>query len=366
MIPYSKKALDLVLRNKGNVEAGIPNEIKMGFPKLESMIYGVSQEIYYVVAGSTGSGKTKFIDLGFVLMPLSFVRKNPHIPIKVNIIYFSLEISAIMKSLNLASYYIFAKYGLSLSPSQIQSKDYKLSDEELLYVKEALDWVHNISDNLKIYEDSLTAKKLYAILKGYSEKHGTWSEKDPKTGEQTYTPNNPYLYTIIVIDHIGNVKQSGKGKKAEIDDISQYLVWFRNKCRFTPVVIMQFNRDLESTDRIKTNGVSPQLADLKESGNPSEDANTVLTLFSPLRFRLEEYRDYDIKKLQDNFRAISVLKNRDGPAEKTVGLAFFGQIGYFYELPRGIDMKEADYINVLNFLDEWKKRKIKKNLEKRN
>jgi hypothetical protein len=357
MTHYRQKARDLVKQNSENVKKGIPNEIAFGSPKLESILYGVSQEVYYLVAGGTGSGKTKYVDYTFVLKPLAFVRRNPQTPIKVKVIYFSLEISGVMKAINLASFYIFGKYGISLSPSQILSKKYTLSEYEESLVDEGLEWVDDIAKDLTIYDDALTPAKMYGILKSYSEEHGKW-DKNPVTKEETYTPNNPYLYTIVVVDHIGLIKvPDGGSKKAEIDKMSQYLIWFRNKCRFTPVLVSQFNRGMEGMDRIKHNALTPQLADLKETGNPAEDANVVLAMFSPLRFRLDEYRDYNIKKLNDRIRMISVLKNREGIAEKTLGLAFFGEVGFFYELPKGNEMTDDDYIKVLTYLEEWKKKK---------
>lgn len=360
MIPYNEKALQEVVRNRENIKKKIPNEISAGFTKLESYIDGVNQEVYYLIAGGTGSGKTKYVDFYFVLKPISFVLNNPDLPIDVNILYFSLEISGSRKAINLASFYIFAKYGITLTAKQIRSKNgYELSDKEYEMVVEAFKWVNSLSKHLTIYDSYLDSKKLYAILKKYSEEHGTWT-KDPKTSEHTYTPKNPYLYTIVIIDHIGLIKpKAGSSKKQEIDDCSQHLIWFRNKCRFTPVAVSQYNRNMESTDRIKFNALTPQLADLKETGNPAEDANVVLAMFPPYRFRLEEYRGYNVKRLQDRLRTITILKNRDGEAEKTLGFGFYGEVGLFSELKKGEEMTEQDYKLVLNYLSEWKHRKLK-------
>lgn len=356
MIPYNKKAIELIKKNKENVDKGIPNEISFDFPKLETLIYGVMQETYYLIAGGTGSGKTKFVDYSFVLKPISFVKKHPDLPIKVNIIYFSLEISGAMKAINLASFYMFAKYGISLTPQQLMSRKYNLSDREYEYVTEAMDWVDGLSEYMTIYDTGLNASKLYAILKEYSEKNGKWT-KNEQTNEESYVPDNPYLYTIVIIDHLGNVQDKDGSKKKQIDDISKYLVWFRNKCRFTPVVVQQYNRGIEGMDRIKFNAQTPQLSDLKDTANPSEDCNIGLALFSPLRFRIEEYRDYDVKRLGDRLRTATVLKNREGSAEKTLGYAFYGEVGFFHELPSGKDMKEEDYEKAINFIHIWKKNK---------
>ena len=85
--------------------------------------------------------------------------------------------------------------------------------------------------------------------------------------------------------------------------------------------------------------VEPKLSDFKDSGNTQQDANVIMTLFSPRRHELEKFRGYDIAKLKDRFRSVSVLKNRDGEADVRVGLQFVGEVGYFRELPKAKDME---------------------------
>ena len=79
--------------------------------------------------------------------------------------------------------------------------------------------------------------------------------------------------------------------------------------------------------------VEPQLSDFKNSSNTQDDANIILALFSPKRYDMEKYKGYDIIKLKDRFRAMHLLKNRDGEADKFIGLDFVGQVGHFSELP---------------------------------
>ncbi len=92
--------------------------------------------------------------------------------------------------------------------------------------------------------------------------------------------------------------------------------------------------------------VEPQLSDFKESGNTQEDANVVLALFSPQRYEIPSFRDYNITRLRNRFRSVSILKNRDGEADKILGMKFIGEVGTFSELPRGIEMTEDDYKQV--------------------
>ena len=86
--------------------------------------------------------------------------------------------------------------------------------------------------------------------------------------------------------------------------------------------------------------VEPKLSDFKDTGNTQQDANIIMSLFSPRRHELETFRGYDIKKLKDRFRSLSILKNRDGAADVRVGLQFVGEVGYFQEIAKLSAFKE--------------------------
>jgi replicative DNA helicase len=96
--------------------------------------------------------------------------------------------------------------------------------------------------------------------------------------------------------------------------------------------------------------VEPKLSDFKDSGNTQQDANVIMTLFSPHRHELENFRGYNIKKLRDRFRSVNILKNRDGAADVRVGLKFIGEVGLFSELPKVTEFSSNPelYDQVLN------------------
>ena len=64
-------------------------------------------------------------------------------------------------------------------------------------------------------------------------------------------------------------------------------------------------------------------------------------------YNLENYKGYKTNIMKDRFRAISVLKNRDGEAEKVVGAKFLGEIGLFNELPIPSLLLQEDYEKLL-------------------
>ena len=73
-----------------------------------------------------------------------------------------------------------------------------------------------------------------------------------------------------------------------------------------------------------------------------------MALFNPFRYEINPYRNYDINKLRDRFRSLKILKNRDGNADKIIGLEFLGEIGHFKELPLPKDMTNTEYERIMN------------------
>lgn len=58
--------------------------------------------------------------------------------------------------------------------------------------------------------------------------------------------------------------------------------------------------------------------------------DVLIQLYYPLRDKLPSYRDYKIignNSLGDRFRSIIISKNRYGSSDKTIGVAFYGEVG---------------------------------------
>ena len=122
----------------------------MGLPKIESVVDGVTKRTMTVLASGTGQGKSSYIlyDDNFYVS------------------YFSLEMPATVVFGKLLSTYIFETYGKELSIKEILSrkKGYILNDKNYEIVKDALKWLSKIESKIHIYDKSLNADKLYAIL----------------------------------------------------------------------------------------------------------------------------------------------------------------------------------------------------------
>ena len=301
----------------------------MGLPKFESIVDGVTRGTMTVLASGTGQGKSSFILYAYVYRPLMEHLDDDNFFVS----YFSLEMPATIIFGKLLSTYIFEKYQKELTIKELLSRkrNYRLSDEDYQIVQDSLDWLNKIEKKIHIYDKSLNADKLYAIIMKKLEEFGTFKETESR---KTYVPNNPDLLYQVVIDHIGLMKPSnGRNKKGEIDTTVAYLITLRNMAQISPTIIQQINREQSNIERFKAGRTGIQLSDLKETADTSDAAEVVAALYGPNRDKLNTYRGYDVKRLGDHIRMIQILKTRFGEADVEIAVNFHGGVNVWAELP---------------------------------
>ena len=302
---------DKLLNEIDRGRQGLNHGISMKLPKLESIIDGVTRETYTLILSNSGAGKTSFALYAYVYRPLMEHLDDDDF----KVLYFSLEMGEVALYIKLLSIYIFETYGIQLS-----------------------------SKKLEIYDKKVTPKKVYAILKTRLEEMGTFSESETRL---VYTPNNPNLIYNVVVDHIGLV-----GTKPDIDLLSSYLLFLRDKCFISPVVIQQANREQGNIERFKQGKSAFTIHDAKDSGNTVQDCNIMIALYNPHRDGLKTYKHYNIEYLGSYYRSIMVLKNRYGDCDVEVGVNFFGWINMFYELPKPDEIYDYERYTSPNYILE--------------
>lgn len=340
---------------KHEVELGLTgrnNGIPMGFDRLNRYI-GIRKSMYFLVGGLTGSGKTSFIDDAFVLNPFDWyiMQKDPGI--KLRIIYRSMERSRTYKLAKWVSRKIFLDHGIIVPVSKLLGWNEKMTKDEhdlfLMYE----DYMNQMNDVITIIDGPENAVGVAKELKAHALQNGRIEQVDEFN--KRYFPNNENEITIVIIDHIGLLKttKDQTTKKQAIDKMSDELRYARDFYGYTPVVVSQFNRDISNPIRIKNGDVEPQLEDFAESSQTQNDADVVLALFDPMRYKVADPSGYDLNKLKDEFgakyfRNLRLIKNSYGEDDVRIGLGFMGQIGMFKELKKRKDMTDADYESVIN------------------
>ena len=329
---------EALLKEVDSGREGKAQGYSMGLPKTESIIDGVTKRTMTVIASGTGQGKSSFVLYAYVYRPLMEHLDDDNFYVS----YFSLEMPATVIFGKLLSTYIFEKYHKELSITEILSrkKGYILSDENYKIVTDCIGWLNKIEKKIHVYDKSLNADKLYAILMQKLEKFGTFEELENR---KVYHPDNPDMLYEVVIDHAGLLKPSnGRNKKGEMDTATAYLVTLRNMCGLSPTIIQQINREQSNIERFKAGRTGIQLSDLKETGDISDAAEVIIALYGPNRDKLNTYRGYDIKKLGDFIRIIQFLKTRFGSCDVEIAVNYQGKINVWAELPLPNDIYDYD------------------------
>lgn len=166
--------------------------------------------------------------------------------------------------------------------------------------------------------------------------------------DRIYFPNNPLSFVFFIIDGINLL-----GDKAEIDAISVELANARDVYGFSPIVVSQQNRAMGDIQRAKLHGadLSPQLEDIFKSSQMGFDADLVIGLFDPVRYKSWDkegkYGGYVINPMDpgahtpstltpsglSRFRSMHILKNTFGPDGMVFGMKFLGECNHFQTLP---------------------------------
>lgn len=325
---------------------GYFNCIPWPYPRFRSVNPGIEQGMYYLITGNTKAGKSQITDDMFVLNPIKFVHNNPKSGIELKIIYFNLEMTTFEKKLQMSTYALFRAKDVRLAPKDLMSKGENrvLSDLH----RNMLD---SLKPRLKVYEEYITyidhIKNPYGIYKycrEYFDARGKTVELTDSRGEKTktYKPDNPNLYTIIIVDN-ANIISTEKDHPtlySSIGKLSNYLMTLRNNYKAIPVLIQQQDPANETMQNVRANMTEPSLGALRDNKSTAMDANFILGIYSPFRNSVGEYHDYDIFKYRDHFRSLKVLGGRSGGIGELTSLFFDGAVNFFTELPHaGRDIK---------------------------
>ena len=170
---------------------------------------------------------------------------------------------------------IFIDTGILLDINYILSRGKnRISDEHYTLVSDSLNYFDEMNDILYVSDKVENPTGIWhkELTYANSQGKGLIEHNNGFEFKGDYTPNDPNLYTIIIIDHASLIKKErGFATKELIDKLSEYMIILRNKCNFIPVVIQQLNRAINDPVRLKTGRMEPMLSDFKDSKQPIKD-----------------------------------------------------------------------------------------------
>jgi hypothetical protein len=338
-------------------------------PELGTVIPGVQKEKYAICTASSKVGKSKLAQFLYVYNPYHFVTKFKT-DLDVKIFYNSLEVSKEEIVCQYLSYRLFTDHGHVIAPDKLRSNfdNYILHDDILKLIDcydeemERFEQVVTIQDTVKNPTGIYKMMREYAYNNGvHFDKKGFKIPKEDLLSQNkeikdkanlaidSYTPNNPNEYVICITDHYGLLTpENGSDLWHTIDNFSKrYSINMRDRWKYHVVGVQQQVAEQEKqqftfkgdTVVAKLRPTPDGLANNKET---QRDVNLMFGLFAPHRYKIDEYEGYDINKLQDNYRELSVMLNRSGTGFRNLDMFFHGACNHFHKLPS--KMTPQDYI----------------------
>ena len=177
----------------------------------------------------------------------------------------------------------------------------------------------------------------------FTNEQGKEAKGEKKIG---YAPNDPKKFVLVITDHLRKISLERIGGnpanlKQCIDKYLEYSVELRNLCGYSFLHIIHLNRSITDPVRMKQAGdlLYPNGDDVKDSGNLSEEADFMFTLFNPNdeRYNLtkhfgDQIKDGNGNELYPNLRSLHLVENRHGDAPIHWRLNMFGNIKKFEHL----------------------------------
>ena len=368
---FKADSLARIKRNREKKLAGGYNSIPFGLTRFQHFIPGVQHSNYVIVTAGPGVGKTKVTKNLFVFRPFDFVREHPGLNIKFTTLYFCLEEPGPSFIDSVISHQLWKQHKLRVSVKELRSQ-LDPDDPTAVVSSDLLEKIEDMDSYIDEFEKSVILiddiRKPYAIYKKcqeYLESVGDWSMKpskvyNPKTKttetmmvKDKYQTEHPDHYVQIIIDHL-SLLEPEKGQdlfEAMRMFSSTYAVQLRNRYHCSLVIVQQQTAD-KAKQQYTYKGASiesklePSSDGLGNCKETFRDCDEMIGVFAPDQFEIADHRGYDITKLKDNYRSLSVLKSRDGEPNLRLGVVFDGCTNYIAELPEESKMTSADYHKV--------------------
>lgn len=348
-------ALNLIKEAKKVREEGGVNSIPFGLPSLDKHIPGIIKGMQYKISANSGVGKTQLAKFLFVNQAYKFIKENPHLGIKLKIMYFALEESKEEFMFSLISNRLKEHYGLTVDSMTLRGFTNILPDDIVVKVESCREYFSELEKSIDIIDSESSPIGIYQYVRGYATDNGkhhwknhtyTRSNPDGTISEEIrplydyYEPNDTKEFVIVLIDHLGLLQGDGTLH----DSMGQMSTTYGRKMitKHFKYVYVDVHQQMSETEKQQfTNSgqsieskLEPSLNGLGNNKEVQRDSYFVIGLFAPERYQIEKHLGYDITVLKDFYRCLSIMKNRMGTPNIKIPLLFNGASNTFSQLPK--------------------------------
>jgi hypothetical protein len=367
-----KKTIEQIKYKKNRLENGKLNTIPYPYPSLNRYFPGLLPESQQVLTTGSGVGKTWLALDMYTVQAYEFYKANRG-KIDIKVFHFCLEDSVTLVQKKLISKRFFDEKGVRISTFKLDSyfEDDKISDNLLKDIESLGPHFDEFYKKVELIDNVSNPTGIYKHVKKWLDENGKHKDENnieikadklnqywkDNPGKQTfYTPDNPDRIVLVVIDNMQNItSESGLSKWQTLDRFCR--TYMRNSlCNYYKtcnLIIAQQTADKERAQYTAAGTTvedkfMPSLDGISEYKNITHTAHIVYGLFSPYRYKAEDFDDgsceYDINYLQDHYRCLQVLKSNYVEANLIQSLFFDGSIGLFAEMPKTDDFQGMNKI----------------------
>lgn len=352
------------IREKAVIKkSGKFNGIPYPYPRLAQFVPSIDREQVIGVTSFTGAAKSKFSRYTFVLYPYEFSLHNDY---NFEMDYYALEDSAEKVFKYILCHYLNMKHKLKVSLFDLDSKFKELPSDVVKKIVEGEKYLQDFSNKVRIKDSITNPYGIYKDIRATAERLGeiVTEEKDYGNGQKVnqivgFKPKDD-THWLMLCDNLNNIdkEKHHHDKKEAMDNFVQKdcRLLYSKIFKMTCVIIHQQALEAER-QQYQSNGqsiidkIKPSLANLGGTKEVVRSYHLVFSLFNPHKFKIPEYKGYDIKRIANNFRELEVLKNNDGFDNVQVPLYFDGAAEYFRELPNSEKQKD-ELLKFYQWLDE--------------
>lgn len=350
---------------------------------------GVAKRMWTIIGGDPGTGKSAFTDTTYIFGAYKWYMENKDKQdISLKIILRSMERSKEYRIAKWVCFRLLMKYGILIDVKTIlnlHASDNRVDKDLLKKIDSCKEYFDTMQDEvLTVVDGAENPTGVFMTFRDYAFKNGTLYRNDidkglqvakyypkdkryewkdipddrypedslPEKTEWVYHPDDPNEVVIPIVDHIGEyTSEQGLSGKLLLDKAGEYTKMLRDIFGYSPIDVIQFNRNLSDSRRRSGNNLQPEEQDFMGSSTMFHRADVGLALFNPKRYDISRHLNYNINSFTDTygnnrFRSLFVLKNTYGNSDYGTGMNFIGECGLYRQLPK--EMSKEAYKNYVH------------------
>jgi hypothetical protein len=336
--------INKIRKNKEDFVNGKVKLIPCTIDRFNKEFHGIRKGDYICFTGNTSSGKTTLTKKVAVWDAIEYAIATN---LDLKILYFGLEESEDEFDYSLLSYLLKKECNLRYNILDFEYITGDLTPEAEAKIEE-IDTTFNLwKSYIQYYDNVYHPFSIYSTVREFAEGRGQFLVTNPKhTNWDTYIPNNPDEFIIVIVDHISllSVEQKHNNQlDMAMKDMSFYLrQYMSKKFKYTAVSVHQQMAQNEDLDHVKEKYWMPTAQGLGENKRIGRDYLTMIGIGNPKRYGIGSFGGYTQLTEFDGFlRFLVVRKQRYGEVDNFMPVFFDGKCGQIVAAPNPTDRESV-------------------------